>query len=109
MICHLREKGELLVQQSCTETLQSFHRPQKRRHTSPVRASSLGKGLKDDDDPRPAKFKNRPSYQDEVNMLTLNYCSNLDRDSSWRFKFGKADLQQAAQDHFYDTLPLTEL
>jgi len=75
-----------------------------------VKACKLGKGLtEEDDNPRPEQFRNRPSYTDEVNMLTVNYCSNTGRDSNWRFKFGKADIQAAASDHHYDILPITEL
>ncbi len=63
----------------------------------------------EEDDPRPVEGRNQPGYQDQVNMLTINYCCATGRDSSWRFKIPKADVQAAAKDHFYDTVPMTEL
>ena len=109
-VIDLKEKGELAVTLACTETLQSFHRP-SRTATSPVRAEKLGKGIEERDlfsDPRPQRFRNQPGYQNMVNMLTVNYCNATKRDSNWRYKFGKADLAAAAEDHWYDKLPFTQ-
>ncbi len=109
----LKNEGKVHVQQSCTDALQSFHRPKKRSHTSPVKAPSLGKSLAgkedNDDDPRPLSGRKQQGYQDSVNMLTVNYCNATGRDSSWRFKFGRADIQAAAMDHLYEKVPFTQL
>jgi hypothetical protein len=108
-----KEEGSLSITLSCTESLQSFHRPSKRHCSSPVKAENLGKGVSNRDwdlsDPRPEKWKQyaKEGYQDHVNMLTVNYCNATRRDSNWRFKFGKADIQTASEDHFYDKLPVT--
>ncbi len=109
IILHLKEEGELKTAQSCTEVLQSFHCPAKRHVSSPIKASALGRGITDEDDPRPDEYKNNPGYQDMVNMLTVNYCWSTGRDVSWRYKFGKCNIQQAAQDHDYEKLLLTEI
>lgn len=107
MLTSLLEEGTLLVAHSCTEELQQFHKPKKHK-ASPVKASSLGRGVSDQLDPRPENMRNRPGYQMEVNMRTVNYCNYTGRDSMWRFKFGKADVQTAATDHRYERLPMTE-
>jgi len=111
VILGLKEDKKLLVISSCTEELQSFHHPLKKQKSAPIKAEHLGKGESEqcDPDPRPDHLKNRPSYQDEVNMRTVNYCSNNNRDSMWRYKFGKADIQAAADDHRYEKLPITEI
>jgi len=49
------------------------------------------------------------AYKDEVNMLIVSYCATHKEDLSWRYKFAKANIQQAAKDHFYDALPITEI
>ncbi len=53
VVSYLKVNGTLLVRQSCTETIQSFHRPARlKQKMSPMKASSLGKGVNDSDDPR---------------------------------------------------------
>ncbi len=71
----------------------------------------MGKGVTnhDDDDPRPSKFRGQPWMQDMINMNTVNYCNFTGRDVSWRYKFKKADIQSAAEDHWYERLPFTEM
>ena len=67
----------MCTSQACTDVLQNFHRPTAKHASSPVKAASFGKGVKDENDPRPAKFKTRSflaGYQDMVNMRTVNYC-----------------------------------
>ena len=62
VIINFKETGKISISKSCTETLQSFHKP-KRLHTgSPKKAENLGNGIPDDvdDDPRPQKYRNRP-------------------------------------------------
>jgi len=73
VILGLKEDKKLLVVSSCTDELQSFHRPLKKQKSAPIKAEHLGKGESEqcDPDPRPDHFKNKPSYQDEVNMRTL--------------------------------------
>lgn len=61
----------------------------------------------DDDDPRPLQFRNRPGYQDDVRNTTVNFCYFSDMDITWRYSFGKANLQTAATDHDYLQQPFT--
>lgn len=62
-------------------------------------------GAKEEDDPRPAKFRNNPSYTDNLFAATVNFTSQSGVDVSWRYAFGKADLQTAMQDHDYLEAP----
>ncbi len=113
VVLTLQNEGKMLVSSSCTDSLQSFHKPRK-LSSAPVKAELLGKGIENRDlfdDPRPRKYKQhaKEGYQDLVNMLTVNYCSATNRDSNWRFKFGKADIQTAANhDHLYEKIPCTQ-
>ena len=67
------EEGELLVQQSCTEQLQTFKKPSRPHVGEPVQAEKLGKGGTDYD-PRPLKYRNMPGYADMVYNATTNFC-----------------------------------
>ena len=91
----------LLLSGSCTDTLQTFKRPTKAHQGLPVPAEQLGKGVKDDDDPRPKKFRNRPSFMDELRMKTVNFVYHSDIDTSWRYTFPKANMKLAMRDHYY--------
>jgi hypothetical protein len=93
--------GDLSVVKSCTEQLQTFKKPGKLYSGAPVAAEKMGPGAKDDDDPRPPRFRNRPSYQDELRNATVNYAAKSGMDVSWRYTFPRADLQQAMRDHDY--------
>ena len=55
----------------------------------------------EDDDPRPHKYRKRPSYQDEVNNKTVNFTYKSGIDITWRYTFRKADLRAAMMDHDY--------
>ena len=78
VLIDLRGQGELHIQKSCTETLQGFQKPRKKHAGSPVKVEGLGAGLEGrtsnwDMDPRKPQYKNRPSYQEEVQNLTTNF------------------------------------
>lgn len=45
------------------------------------------------EDPRPAKFRKVPGYQDYVRSLLINYCSMTSQDIALRYLFGKANIQ----------------
>ncbi len=116
VLLHLKETGEVKIDKACTESLQSFHKPKRLSNSSPVKAELLKKRSKKiclarDDDPRPKKYRERSkeAFQAEVNMLTVNYCWSTNSDVMWRYKMEKADVQQAAMDHDYDQLLMTEL
>lgn len=68
--------GELVIDKSCTEKLQSFKKPAKEYNGRPVPAEKLGKGASDLDDPRPGKSKMCTEYNDPVisimNCLTFS-------------------------------------
>ena len=101
--------GNLAVTGSCTDQLQTFKRPKKPHTGRPVQAEEIGKGVKDDDDPRPLKYRNRPSYNDELYNATINYVANSGVDVSWRYAFPahkNADLKVVQMDHDYLDQPL---
>ena len=94
---------EISISKSCTETLQSFHKP-KRPHTgSPKKAEQLCTLLDEnyDDDPRPKNMRNRPSFSDEVMMKTINFAHNSGYDIAYRYNGERANLEIAAKDHDY--------
>ena len=51
------------IHQTCTDRLQSFHRPLKRHGGSPVRAEELTGQQGKDDDPRPMEFRQHPGME----------------------------------------------
>ena len=54
---------------TCTEKIQSFHRPKRLHSGSPVKAADLDVHNKTESirfDPRPEKYRNHPGYQDYV-------------------------------------------
>ncbi|CAG2210544.1 unnamed protein product [Mytilus edulis] len=59
-------------------------------------------------DPRPLKYRNCPGYNDHIKNTVTNYCSVSSMDLSIRYLYEKADIQAAAKDHDYCTMPLTE-
>jgi len=101
-------KGELKILKSCTETLQTFQKPKKLHHGSPVKADEIGKKLPKLDDPRPKRFRNLPNFQDEVRNRTVNFVYQSGLDISMRYTFSKANLSLAALDHDYLQKPFTE-
>ena len=102
--------GEVLVQKSCTETLQTFHKPKRFHDGSPVKAEDLGGAGKKAklEDPRHEEDKNNPSYQAHVYNTVVNYVASSNKDLVIRYLYPKADLQQAALDHDYCSLPFLE-
>jgi hypothetical protein len=64
---------------------------------SPVKAEKLPTKRKLADaylsDPRPEKYRNNPGYNDHVRNIITNYCSQSSADISYRYLYGKADIQ----------------
>lgn len=111
MLLNFIQKGKLGTQQSCTETLQTFHKPAKLYCGSPVKVEqipsnrSFQRNLKD---PRPEEYRNWDGYNDYVRNLVINYsASKRNADLSIRYLFGKADIQAAQHDHDYLAAPFT--
>ena len=84
MLSHFVKTGELLVQLSCTEQLQSFNRPSKKYEGPPVKIQKLGKGAPDYD-PRPERFRNMENYSDHIYNETINYCANSQKDITMKY------------------------
>jgi len=102
VLADFRSTGVLKVTKSCTETLQSFHRPKQLHSGSPVKAENLGgKVNKADDDPRPVFLRNRPEYTEQVMMKVINFSYHSGIDVALRYMGLKADLSAAAADHDY--------
>ena len=103
VLIHFISTKEIVISKSCTETLQSFHQPKRFHLGSPVKAENLGekKLNTDDDDPRPIWLRNRPQFNDEVKMKVINFSYYSGLDISFKYLIPKADLNSAAQDHFY--------
>lgn len=71
----LKETGSVLLSQTCTSKLQTFHHPTQEYTGKPIEAEHLllGSNCNPPSDPRPSKFRNLPHYQDYVKNLTVNY------------------------------------
>ena len=96
--------GTLVIAGSCTDQLQTFKRPKKPHTGGAVPASKLGKGAtsssEEDDDPRPRKYRNRQSYNDDLYNATVNYAATSGVDVSWRYHFrGGEDKRSVAHPH----------
>ena len=109
------QEGTLQVQLSCTETLQTFKKPTKSHHGSPVLAENLPrrKSVKTFDlehDPRPMKYQKLSDTMilDHIYNATTNFCSNSGLDISFRYAYEKADLAAAELDHDYLKKPLVQ-
>ncbi len=107
VIAKVADSGDLDITGSCTDAPQSFKRPRRSHEGVPVPADSLQPGVKEDDDPRPLKFRNRPAYMDELYTTTVNYTWKSGADISWHYRFPSANLQTAMKYHDYDAVPHT--
>jgi len=102
VLVDFQKTGEIKISKSCTETLQSFHRPRQSHVGSPVRAEKLGKKLSElDDDPRPLHLRNRASFNDEVLMKVVNFTYTSNSNIAMRYLIPKANIDAASLDHSY--------
>lgn len=109
ILVQFSETGALNILKSCTEGLQTFHRPNKVHKGSPVKSFNLGKKTcVEACDPRPEHLRNRACYSAEVLMKTVNFAHQSGLDLSLRYAFPKADIQTASHDHDYLMKPFTE-
>ena len=67
-----------LLELSCTDVIQTFHRPTKIHRGSPVKARDLRLKQGSDMffDPRPQELRGVKSYPDFVKNAVVNFCSN---------------------------------
>jgi hypothetical protein len=105
VLCQFAATGSLAVLKSCTEQLQTFKRPTKIHQSRPVLAEELGRGVKEDDDPRPAHLRGHASIMDTVYNATVNFASQSGMDITWRYAFPAANLQEAMVDPHYLEAP----
>ncbi|XP_013391521.1 uncharacterized protein LOC106159688 [Lingula anatina] len=109
LLVQLTSTGELALTGSCTDVLQTFHKPKKAHTGSPKKAHDIG-GSADHrfQDPRPAKYRNKAGYNDYVRNLTFHFTSVSRIDVATRYAYPKANLQAAVMDHDYCQVPWTE-
>ncbi|XP_056005265.1 uncharacterized protein LOC125664437 [Ostrea edulis] len=102
----------LRIQRSCTENLQTFHKPKHSYSGSPVKAEDLPRkrNLTDDflNDPRPEHLKGVAGYPDRVRNMVLNHCAETSDNLTYRYLIEKANIQAAVLDHDYLERPFTE-
>ena len=111
MLVKFVEDGELLVQLTCTQSIQTFKKPRRAHDGSPVRAEKLGKRASEEYDPRPQKYRNMPGYKDFVYNAIINFCSNTSIDVTLRHQMPierKANLADAELHHDYLKEPLVQ-
>ncbi|XP_014678575.1 PREDICTED: uncharacterized protein LOC106818373, partial [Priapulus caudatus] len=109
MIQKFVETGQLDVERSCTEGLQTFHKPRKAHTGSPVKAEDISSKVSCmQDDPRPEHFRHMSGYNDYVRNAVINYCAESLLDMTMRYLYPKVSLQAAVLDHDYLMLPFTE-
>lgn len=97
---------------SCTDVLQSFHRPRRPHTGSPVKASRL-KLTKETQalnfDPRPQKYRKLASYQDYVKNLTLNFAASTGDQMPLLQTLRPANMYAVEHDHHYLAKPLSSI
>ncbi|XP_033730972.1 uncharacterized protein LOC117320491 [Pecten maximus] len=112
MLGNFISNGTLQVQKTCTENLQSFHKPKSIYDGKPVPVEDMPTKRKFNEDlledPRPHKYRNNDGYPDFVRNMMVNHCAQHSQDMAMRFLHPSADIQAAALDHDYLPLPFTE-
>ncbi|XP_069103806.1 uncharacterized protein [Argopecten irradians] len=112
MLQHFINTGVIQVEKSCTEHLQTFHKPKHAHKGAPVTAEDLPSKRKTGDDfledPRPPKYRNTEGYNDFVRHCIINHCSATSQDIAMRYLYGRANIQVATLEHDYTSLPFTE-
>nr|XP_022294907.1 uncharacterized protein LOC111105022 [Crassostrea virginica] len=87
----------LYIKRSCTENLQTFHKPKHSYSGSPFKAEILSRKRKLNDgffyDPRPMHLRNLASYPDRVRNMVINYCSGTSENLTYRYLIERADIQ----------------
>lgn len=58
--------------------------------------------------PRPAKYRKLPGFEDNVRNMIINYLANTRSDLTIRYLYDKTDIQTAVQNHDFLPLPMTE-
>ena len=103
VIIEFKKSGTINISKSCTEELQSFHKPKKSHSGSPVKAEHLARQIQDDpdDDPRPVHLRKREQYSNEVMMKVINFACNTGVDVAYRHMGTRANCSAAAKDHDY--------
>lgn len=70
IVQHFTETGSVVIDKSCTENLQLFHKPKATYHGVPVDAENIPSRKRSSEksleDPRPAIFRKVPGHQDYV-------------------------------------------
>ncbi|XP_056005483.1 uncharacterized protein LOC125659233 [Ostrea edulis] len=104
------QTGNLSIQKTCTENLQTFHRPKALFKGSPVKVEDMKTSRSNIcfDDPRPLKYRCMEGYNDHVRNVLINYMSDSNTEMAFKYLMPKADLQAAVQDHDYLKQPYTE-
>ncbi|CAC5379387.1 unnamed protein product [Mytilus coruscus] len=102
--------GEISIQKSCTEGLQTFQQPKTYYNGAPVKIEKLDKRKPTEilEDPRPQKYRNIEGFTDYVRNTMINFCSQSSQDLTLRYIFTAADIQTAQLDRDYLSLPFAE-
>ncbi|XP_052080749.1 uncharacterized protein LOC127718734 [Mytilus californianus] len=102
--------GEISIQKSCTEGLQTFQQPKTYYNGAPVKIEKLAKRKPTEilEDPRPQKYRNMEGFTDHVRHTMINFCSQSSQDLTLRYIFPAADIETAQLDHDYLSLPFAE-
>ncbi|XP_014675869.1 PREDICTED: uncharacterized protein LOC106815860 [Priapulus caudatus] len=97
---------------SCTEVLQSFHKPRRLHNGSPAKASTLKvtkQPLALNFDPRPQKYRKLACYPAHVKSLTLNYAANTHNQVPLLQTIGPANIYAVDKDHDYLIKPQSQM
>lgn len=120
-ILKFKECGTWFIRKTCTEVKQIWHMPKRSRiDVSPKKAEQLDltidaynskKKRKQNVlvcyDPRPVKYRNDPSFNDNVRNAVINYNSTNRRTLAISGAFPVASVTGLANDHDYLKKPLT--
>ena len=111
-LAEFKKDGNLSSTKTCTEILQTFHKPKNTFKGPPPKAEDLKSAMKHKlADPRTdvKARKNCPSYNDMVRNAMINYKAQTGTHTSFLDIScpGRANIQAAAHDHLYSAAPLT--
>ena len=103
----------VLLELSCTDTLQTFHQPRRKRVGSPIKACNLKVHGCDSAtliyDPRPSKYHSMPGYPDYVKNLTVNYAATHQSNIPLLQTVPPVNMYATANDHDYFSKTPAEL
>lgn len=100
----------IITSETCTQVLQSFHRPSKKYELSPVKARNIclprgnresRNGFMTEYDPRPVEFQKDKGYRSYFRNICINFASEFNQHFPGVQLFESANMRAIVHDHNY--------